>query len=62
MREKKVPVCVSLPKEISEKLTELARETHRTRSAYIRQVLRRYIKYVETCDDPDAPSIEWKVE
>ena len=54
MNRKKVTVSIVLPEEIDEKLRRLAWESHRTRSAYIRQILRKYVQYMETKDDPHA--------
>ena len=54
MGRKKVPVNVLLPEEMNEKIKNLATEVRRSRSAYIRQILRRYLQYVETRDDPSA--------
>ena len=38
-------VSVSLPIELYEQITTLSEETERTISAYIRQVLRVYLRY-----------------
>ena len=62
MCRKKVTVSIVLTEEISEKLTVLARRSGRSRSAYIRQVLRRYIQYVETKDTPNAKKVDWDID
>ena len=59
MGRKKVPVNVLLPEEMNEKIKNLATEVRRSRSAYIRQILRRYLQYVETRDDPSAEKVDW---
>ena len=61
MRTKKVSVSVLLPETVNEKIKEFAARSGRTRSAYIRQILRRYIRYMETRDDPDAGEMDWEI-
>ena len=61
MRTKKVSVSVLLPETVNEKIKEFATRSGRTRSAYIRQILRRYIRYMETKDDPDAGEMDWEI-
>ena len=61
MRTKKVSVSVLLPETVNEKLKEFAARSGRTRSAYIRQILRRYIRYMETKDDADATAVDWEI-
>ena len=60
MRTKKVSVSVLLPETVNEKIKEFAARSGRTRSAYIRQILRRYIRYMETKDDADATAVDWE--
>ena len=62
MGTKKVPISLLLPEHINEKLKELAKASHRTRSAYIRQILRRYMQYVETRDNPEAKPVDWDID
>ena len=61
MRTKKVSVSVLLPETVNEKIKEFAARSGRTRSAYIRQTLRRYIRYMETKDDADATAVDWEI-
>ena len=61
MRTKKVSVSVLLPETVNEKIKEFAARSGRTRSAYIRQILRRYIRYMETKDDADATAVDWGI-
>ena len=61
MRTKKVSVSVLLPETVNEKIKEFAARSGRTRSAYIRQILRRYIRYMETKDNSDATAVDWKI-
>ncbi len=61
MRTKKVSVSVLLPETVNEKIKEFAARSGRTRSAYIRQILRRYIRYMETKDDADATAVDWEI-
>ena len=61
MRTKKVSVSVLLPEMVNEKIKEFAARSGRTRSAYIRQILRRYIRYMETKDDADATAVDWEI-
>ena len=60
MRRKKKAVTVLMPEELCALLTSLTRDRG-TRSAYIRQILRRYIRYMETRDDPDAGGFDWEI-
>lgn len=62
MNRKKIPVSVMLPEEIDQKLRRLAWESHRTRSAYIRQILRKYVQYMETKDNPNAKPMNWDID
>ena len=62
MSRKKVSVSVMVTAEMNEKLIELAKKAGRSRSTYIRQILRRYIQYVETKDDPNAPAVDWDID
>ena len=61
MRRNKKPVTVLMPQELRDALTKFAQDSGRTRSAYIRQILRRYIRYMETRDDPDAGEMDWEI-
>ena len=61
MRTKKVSVSVLLPETVNEKIKEFAARSGRTRSAYIREILRRYIRYMETKDDADATAVDWEI-
>ena len=61
MRTKKVSVSVLLPETVNEKIKEFAARSGRTRSAYIRQILRRYIRYMETKDNSDATAVDWEI-
>ena len=58
----KVSVSVVLTKEINEKLKELAQRSRRSKSAYIRQILRRYIQYVEARDAPSAEKVDRDID
>ena len=62
MTEKKVPVGVLLPEYVNEKLKVMAEKTHRTKSAYIRQILRRYVEYLEKKEDPKKKFRGWDSE
>ena len=62
MKRKKVLVSVMLPEELEQKLRSLALESKRPRSAYIRQILRKHIQYVETKDDPEAEPVDWEMD
>ncbi len=61
MRRERVSISVLVPRELREKLTALAAESGRTRAGYIRQILRRYLQYLETKDDPDGPRVNWEI-
>ena len=57
----KSAVTILMPDELKEQLTVLAAESGRTRAAYIRQILRRYLQYLETKDDPGGPKVNWEI-
>ena len=57
----KSAVTVWIPEEWKEQLTALAAESGRTRAGYIRQILRRYLQYLETKDDPGGPRVDWEI-
>ena len=61
MRREKVSISILVPRELKEQLTALAAESGRTRAAYIRQILRRYLQYLETKDDPGGPKVNWEI-
>ena len=61
MRREEVSISVLVPREPREKLTGLAAESGRTRAGYIRQILRRYLHYLETKDDPGGPRVDWEI-
>ena len=62
MRERKVQVSVALPEHVDSCITAMAEKAGLRKSAYIRQILRRYVQYVETRDDPTAPPVDWDIE
>ena len=43
--DSKKKVSISLPMELYEQITALSEETERTTSAYIRQIVRIYLRY-----------------
>lgn len=61
MQENKVTVSVLLPEAINEKLKTLAAANGRTKSAYIRQILRRYLHYLEAKSDAEKAEMDWEV-
>ena len=61
MRRNKKTVTVLMPQELWDALTKFAQDRCRTRSACIRQILRRYLRYMETRDDPDAGEMDWEI-
>ena len=62
MRKNKISVSITLTEEVNDKLKALAKSSGRSRSAYIRQILRRYIQYVETKDSPRAQPVNWDLD
>ena len=62
MRKKKISVSISLTEEVNDTIKLLAKNSGRSKSAYIRQVLRRYIQYVETKDSPNAQPVDWEID
>lgn len=61
MRGNKVTVSVLLPEAINEKLKTLAAANGRTKSAYIRQILRRYLRYLEAESGTERAEMDWEV-
>lgn len=59
---KKVRFSLLLPENIDAKIRRLAEDSGRTRSAYVRQILRRYIKYMETKDTPEGVDVDWEIK
>lgn len=57
----KSTVTILMPDDLKEQLTAQAAKHGRTRAAYIRQILRRYLQYLETRDDPDGPQVDWEI-
>ncbi len=55
----KKSVAVLIPMELYEKVKEQARERYKTIPWYSRQVLKRYLWYVE--NEPNALVDEWKI-
>ena len=62
MPRKKVMVSLLMTEEMNERFKELAQKSKRSKAAYIRQVLRRYIEYLDTRDDPNAKPINWDID
>ena len=61
MSEKKVHISLILPVELNERFKVLAAESYRTKSAYIRQVLRRYLQYLDHLETGDEAEIDWRI-
>ena len=64
MRRKTRPkstITILMPEELKAQLTALAAASSRNRSAYVRQILRRYIQYMETKNNPDGPAVDWDI-
>ena len=62
MREKAIPVYLSLPEHVNERIDQLAEETGRSTCKYIRQIIRKYLKYLDQADQTDAPPLDWRVD
>lgn len=45
--EKKKIISVALPEDLYQKIQELAEESCRTRAAYVRQIIKRYLRETE---------------
>lgn len=64
MRRKTRPkstITILMPEELKAQLTALAAASSYNRSAYVRQILRRYVQYVETRNNPDGPEVDWDI-
>ena len=57
----KSTITILLPEELKAQLTALAAAGSYNRSAYVRQILRRYVQYVETRNNPDGPAVDWDI-
>lgn len=62
MTEKKVQGGILAPEHINETLKIMAGKTHRTKSAYIRQILRRYVECLEKKEEPGKRFREWDID
>lgn len=61
MERKMVPVYLKLPEEMSKRIDQLAKEGGYSRCAYVRQIVRRYLVYLDHQDDPMERPIDWTV-
>lgn len=61
MDRKKVSISFLLPEDMDERIKKLASDTHRSKSGYIRQILRRYLRYLDAKKDPGADPIDWDI-
>ena len=62
MKQKPIPVYLTLPEPIYQQVDQLAREHKRSKCRYIRQIIRRYLEYLDKADKPDAPPVNWKID
>ena len=62
MKERPVPAYLSLPESLYQRIDQLARENGRSKCKYIRQIIRRYLRYLDRREDPDAPPVQWEIE
>ena len=57
-----VPVYIQLPKETNQRIIELARTHGYSKSAYIRQIIRIYLLYLDRKANPERePIVDWEV-
>ncbi len=61
MKEKSIPVHLTLPEHVYERIDRLAAETGRSKCRYIRQIVRRYLEYLDKLDQPDASPVNWRI-
>lgn len=59
IRGPKKSVSVLLPLELYETLRTLSQESSRTIPAYIRQILKRYVRHLDEC--PGGPDDWWVI-
>lgn len=62
MYRKKVTVSILITEEMNERLKALAQGSRKSKAAYIRQILWRYVEYLDTRDDPNAKPINWDID
>lgn len=62
MDRKKVSISLLLPEAMDEQIKKLAADTHRSKSGYIRQILRRYLRYLETKENLTADPVDWDIQ
>ena len=62
MGKRLVASSIWLPKEMNEAVKKLAAESNRSKSAYIRQILQRYLQYLETKKDPKVRPVDWDIQ
>ena len=61
MPSEKVSISLLVRKEEDQRLRALAALCGRTKSAYIRQIIRRYFRYLDTWDSPEGPAVDWDI-
>lgn len=61
-RRKSIPVYLSLTEEVYNRIDRLAVETGRSKCRYIRQIIRRYLEYLDKLDQPDAEPVDWWID
>ena len=52
MKKKKKNLSIAIPEELHQKLSALAKESSRPLSAYIRQVLKAHLQYLDRVRKP----------
>ena len=58
MKEKSVPISLTLPESVCQRIDQLAAGCGWNRSRYIRQIVRRYLRYL---DKPEALPRDWQI-
>jgi len=62
MQKNLVPIHLRLTEEEKQRIGQLAQETGHSRCAYIRQIVRGYLRYLDEYDDPEKNPMDWKVK
>ena len=62
MKSKSIPVYLTLTEQAYERIDRLSVEAGRSKCRYIRQIIRRYLEYLDKLDQPGAEPVDWRID